>query len=236
MRKLIGPLVLVLLLVIAYFLVRNFVRVPLSAIKPEFDTVRRGDLIVPITASGSIRPASVTNIKSEASGEVILLPFELDQYVKKGDLIVQLDETDESRNVQRATAEYQRAVVAYEQAGIRRLEAEQVGIPMAEAKVAQAEAQERLAELEFEHIKKVRATDPGYGSDQEFLMREAKYKQTMAATKATKAELAQATLNIKMTDKEILAAKQVQESAQRAKEEAAAAVDDDANWSGESNA
>ena len=76
-----------------------------------------------------IIPASVTNIKSEASGDVILLPFDLDEYVKKGDLIVQLDETDESRNVQRATAEYQRAVAAYEQSSIRRIEAEEAGVP-----------------------------------------------------------------------------------------------------------
>jgi HlyD family secretion protein len=220
MKKLIAPLILVGLLVVAFFLVRNFVRVPFSAFAPEFATVRRGDLIVPITASGNIRPASVTNIKSEASGEVIRLPFEPDQYVKKGDLIVQLDETDESRNVQRATAEYQRAVVAYEQAQIRRLEAEDVGVPTAEAKVAQAEAQEKMAELEFEHIKKVVATDKSYASDQEFLMREAKYKQSAAATKAAKAELAQSRLNIKLADKEILAADQMQKSAQRVKEEA----------------
>ncbi len=220
MKKLIGPLVLIGLLVVAFFLVRNFVRVPFSALEPEFATVRRGDLIVPITASGNIRPASVTNIKSEASGEVILLPFELDECVKRGDLIVQLDETDESRNVQRATAEFQRAVVAHEQAQIRRQEAEAVGVPMAQAKLEQAKAQEELALVELEHIRKVRQTDPSYATGQEVRMREAKYRQATAARQAADAELAQARLSIKMADKEIAAAKQMQDSAERAKEDA----------------
>ncbi len=218
MRKLIGPLVLVILLVIAYFLVRNFVRVPLSPLKPEFDTVRRGDLIVPITASGSIRPASVTNIKSEASGEVILLPFDLDQYVKKGDLIVQLDETDESRNVARATAEYQRAVVAYEQAKIRKELNQKVGVELAKAKLEQAEAQEDLAKLDDERRKRLNATDiiGKYESD----VVEAKYRQARAATLAAKAQVTEAELNVLMANKEIDAADEMQKAAQRAKEEA----------------
>lgn len=218
MRKLIGPLVLLVLLVTAFFLVKNFVRVPLSAIKPEFDTVRRGDLIVPITASGSIRPASVTNIKSEASGEVILLPFDLDQYVKKGDLIVQLDETDENRNVQRATAEYQRAVVAYEQTKIRKQLNEEVGVEMAKAKLEQASAQEDLATREYERQKELNASDRA--GKFEFAMIESKYRQAKAARLAAKAELRQAELNVQMATKEISAADEVQKAAQRAKEEA----------------
>jgi len=218
MRKLIGPLVLVLLLVIAYFLVRNFVRVPLSAIKPEFDTVRRGDLIVPITASGSIRPASVTNIKSEASGEVNLLPFDLDQYVKKDDLIVQLDETDETRNVLRATAEHERAKVAYEQAKIRKELNEKVGVDLAKSKLEQALAQEDVAKLENDRQERLQATDI-VGQYEAALIR-AKFRQAQAATLAARAQLTEAELNIKMAQKEVDAADETQKAAQRAKEEA----------------
>jgi len=204
MRKLIGPLVLVVLLVTAYFVVKNYVRVPLSPFKPEFDTVRRGDLIVPITASGNIRPASVTNIKSKASGEVSELPFDLDQYVRKGDLVVRLDETDEKRNVARATAEYQRAVVAWQQAEIRKELNEKVGVELAKAELEKAQAQQDLAELEDERRQRLNATDiiGQYESD----VVKAKYRQAKAATLAAKAQVDEATLNVQMAIKEIAAA------------------------------
>lgn len=218
MRKLIGPLVLVVLLVTAYFVVKNYVRVPLSPFKPEFDTVRRGDLIVPITASGNIRPASVTNIKSEASGEVSELPFDLDEYVSKGDLVVRLDETDEKRNVLRATAEHERAKVAYEQAKLRWMLNKEVGVELAEAKLEQALAQEDVATQEYERQKRLRAT--GSTGQFEFAMIESKYKQAQAARKAAKAEVRQAELNIDMALREIDAADEMQKAAQRAKEEA----------------
>ncbi len=218
MRKLIGPLVLVVLLVTAYFVVKNYVRVPLSPFKPEFDTVRRGDLIVPITASGNIRPASVTNIKSKASGEVSELPFDLDQYVRKGDLVVRLDETDEKRNVARATAEYQRAVVAWQQAEIRKELNEKVGVELAKAELEKAQAQQDLAELEDERRQRLNATDiiGQYESD----VVKAKYRQAKAATLAAKAQVDEATLNVQMAIKEIAAADEMQKAAQRAKEEA----------------
>lgn len=218
MRKLIGPLVLIVLLVIAFFVVRNFVRVPFSALKPEFDTVRRGDLIVPITASGNIRPANVTNIKSKASGEVILLPFEIGQTVSRGDLIVQLDETDEKRNVLRATAEHQRAVIAWEQAKIRHQEAQEVGVTLAEAKSEQAHAQLAVAEIDYDRQKQLNAQDRT--GKLEFSIIESKHNQALAAVKAADAELAQAKLNVQMTLKEVAAADEMQKSAQRAKEEA----------------
>ncbi|MGQ9652010.1 MAG: efflux RND transporter periplasmic adaptor subunit [Phycisphaerae bacterium] len=218
MRKLIGPGVLAVVLVIAYLMVKNFVRVPISAIKPEFDVVRRGDLIVPITASGNIRPASVTNIKSEASGEVIELPFDLDQYVRKGDLVVRLDETDEQRNVARATAEYQRAVIAYEQAKIRKELNEKVGVDLAKAKLEQAEAQEEVAKLEDDRQERLKATD--FIGQYEAAMVKAKYKQAAAATLVAKAQLTEAELNVKMAEKEVAAADEMQKAAQRAKEEA----------------
>ena len=53
-----------------YYYVLNYVRAPLSMLQGKTVVTTRGDLEVPITASGHIRPASVTNVKSKASGEV----------------------------------------------------------------------------------------------------------------------------------------------------------------------
>lgn len=222
MAKKLIPLIIVLgALVGAYYYVKNYVRAPFSLLEGQKSRVRRGDLVVPITASGHIRPASVTNIKSKASGEVAELPFNVGQMVRKGELIVRLDQTDEYRNVLRATAEFQRAVVAYEQATIRRREAREVSVPLAEAKLLQARAQEKLAQIEYAHQQELHAIDPGgAASRREYEIVEARYKQAEAATKAAEAELAQANLSVLMADKEVAAAEETRQSAQRLKEEA----------------
>ena len=54
---------------------------------------RRGDLVVSITATGVVKPIERVEVKSKASGEIITLPIEEGDVVKKGDLIARLDRT-----------------------------------------------------------------------------------------------------------------------------------------------
>ncbi len=77
--------------------------------KPEFATIERGNLVIPLPATGSIEPASRTEIKSKASGTIIKIYFEAGDIVKKGDLLIELDPVDEQRTVDNAKAELQRA-------------------------------------------------------------------------------------------------------------------------------
>jgi HlyD family secretion protein len=53
----------------------------------------RGDLVVSITATGVVEPIERVEVKSKASGEIITLPIEEGDVVKKGDLIARLDRT-----------------------------------------------------------------------------------------------------------------------------------------------
>jgi HlyD family secretion protein len=80
--------------------------------KPEFAQVERGNLDVPISATGSVEPASRTEIKCKSSGTVEQIHFEAGDKVHKGDLLVELDPVDEKRSVDNSQAEVQRATAS----------------------------------------------------------------------------------------------------------------------------
>jgi len=67
--------------------------------------VLRGDLTVKISATGIVEPNFKVEVKSKASGEVLKFSFEEGDWIKKGTLLLQLDKSDEQRNVAKAMAE-----------------------------------------------------------------------------------------------------------------------------------
>ena len=75
--------------------------------KPVFKTseILRGNLLVKISATGIVEPNFKVEVKSKASGEVLSFPFEEGDPVKKGALLLQLDKSDEKRNVSKARTE-----------------------------------------------------------------------------------------------------------------------------------
>ena len=104
MKKTLFFVVVVLLLTGLYFFNSNgAVELP----KPIFKTskVMRGDLSVKISATGIVEPNFKVEVKSKASGEVLSFPFEEGDRVKKGTLLLQLDKSDEQRNVAKARTE-----------------------------------------------------------------------------------------------------------------------------------
>jgi len=82
--------------------------------KPEFTTIKRGNLEVPISATGSVEPASRTEIKCKSSGRVKKIFFEAGDMVRANDLLVELDPVDEQRTVDNAQAEVDRAKASLE--------------------------------------------------------------------------------------------------------------------------
>ena len=67
--------------------------------------VLRGDLEVKISATGIVEPNFKVEVKSKASGEVLKFSFEEGDRIKKDTLLLQLDKSDEQRNVAKAMAE-----------------------------------------------------------------------------------------------------------------------------------
>ena len=69
--------------------------------EPQTVQVTRGPLRIVVEATGRVIPNLEVEIKSKASGEVVKLPFDVSDPVKKGVLLVQLDPVDEERSVRK---------------------------------------------------------------------------------------------------------------------------------------
>ncbi len=121
--------------------------------------VKTGDLRVLVEASGRVVPEREVEIKCKASGEVIELPVDVSDAVKKGDLLIQLDPVDEERSVRMAEYSLSVSRAKLEQARLSLkiaksdLETERVrakaALKSAEAKFAEAKAKlERTLQLE----------------------------------------------------------------------------------------
>lgn len=78
--------------------------------------VGRADVQQSIESSGKVEANLEVDIKCRASGEVVTLPFDVSQRVKKGDLLCQLDPTDEQLAVRAAEATLAQSTAKLEQA------------------------------------------------------------------------------------------------------------------------
>lgn len=65
-------------------------------------TLKKAELLKTVLANGKVVSNLDVDIKCKASGEIKYLPFDISAKVKKGDLILKLDPTDEKRNVEKA--------------------------------------------------------------------------------------------------------------------------------------
>jgi HlyD family secretion protein len=66
--------------------------------------VERGSLLKTVAATAKVVPNFEVEIKAKASGKIIRLPYDVSDIVHQGDLLVQLDPIDESRNVSQSAA------------------------------------------------------------------------------------------------------------------------------------
>ena len=75
--------------------------------KPVFKIaeVTQGPISVNISATGVVEPNFKVEVKSKASGEVLSFPMLEGDKIKKGPLLLQLDKSDEKRNVDKAQAD-----------------------------------------------------------------------------------------------------------------------------------
>ncbi|HOB74898.1 MAG TPA: HlyD family efflux transporter periplasmic adaptor subunit [Phycisphaerae bacterium] len=224
---------IVLLLVIGalgggYYAVRKYARIDIGAIKGETSFTTRGDLDIPITASGHIQPASVRRLKSKASGEIIETPFILGAMVRQGDLVIKLLDVDERRSVERAQTDHNRAQIALEQALLNLKQRKGPAQELALAKLKSAEARLQKANADFEFRKNLLLKQHGikvpddwtelannWPTDRiEFLPREefVLYATTRldahAAVLAARAELDQAELAVRMAEQEVATARE----------------------------
>ncbi len=70
---------------------------------------RKGDMEITVSAPGRVEPEAAIEIKSKASGQILELPFQEGDRVKKGDLLVRLDPETEQRLLGQAQAQMETA-------------------------------------------------------------------------------------------------------------------------------
>ena len=66
-----------------------------TAAGPQTGKVTRGSIFQAVSSTGRLVSNLDVDIKCRASGQVIKLPFDISQDVKKGDLLLQLDPADQ---------------------------------------------------------------------------------------------------------------------------------------------
>jgi HlyD family secretion protein len=90
-------------------------------------TADRADIVQSVAATGPVASNLDVQIKCRAYGEVIKLPFDISDSVKKGDLLIQLDQKDEK--------------VLFDQAAVT--------LEQSQSKLTEAEENERIAEQDL---------------------------------------------------------------------------------------
>lgn len=213
MRKLIILLVVVGLLVAGVWKLRGTSIAP-GFMQGKLDTVGKGDLTIPINGTGEIRAKARSEIKPEASGEVISIPFQAGQMVKKGDLLIQLDRSDEERNVRRSQNELDRAQATLEQAKLTLQQRSTTAFDQLDAQIAGVEAQIRDAKFHLDKSQRLR--DQGNESEDVLVTMQARYDQLNAQLKGLRADRAQAEIAAELAKRDVTNAQKAVENADTA--------------------
>ncbi|MGB5139577.1 MAG: efflux RND transporter periplasmic adaptor subunit, partial [Candidatus Zixiibacteriota bacterium] len=92
----------------------------------QADKVKKGEIISEVTATGSVRARTTVKVSADVSAKITDLPVEEGDLVKKGDVLVRLDQTRYAAAVGQAEASLASAKAAEKRAEASLLEAEQM--------------------------------------------------------------------------------------------------------------
>jgi HlyD family secretion protein len=220
MKKLIITIVVIAALGGGYVWLRAQ-RLELGALDATFGTVRRGDLTIPIKASGKIQPKSKREIKSKASGEIIAVHFEAGRMVRESDVLVDLKRDDEQRNKDAAEAARDQAQIALDSAEITLKDRQLTGVVAAEAARDSAAAGLARIKAEYDFKNELRKNKPEMIPPVEWETIEAQYKDAEAKLRNADVEVKKAKeIAIPMAQKEVERAKSALVSAEKKLEDA----------------
>ncbi|MFW5867085.1 MAG: efflux RND transporter periplasmic adaptor subunit [Armatimonadota bacterium] len=172
--------------------------------------VERGDLRVTVASTGVLEPLTTVEVKSRSGGEIDTMYVEAGDYVRRGDLIAQLDPTDLQTQVDQAAAQVDAANARVGQSRYSaEAQAEQTGSGIAEARASVASARARLAQAEVQ-LEQTRQTT-------EDAIEQARARLTSARANLAQAE-AQEQAQPTLTQSDI---RQAEASVERAKQDLA---------------
>lgn len=152
-------IILGVIAVVAIIVVVNILKSGEKAYKVQAEKVARDDITSIVTANGRITPKTDVQISAYVPAKIILLPVKEGDQVKKGQLLVQLDQTEYKAAVNQAKAQLSSAEANLEQAQLthqRQKELfeknlsskEQYDLALTQLHLAQAQLDQATANLE----------------------------------------------------------------------------------------
>jgi multidrug efflux pump subunit AcrA (membrane-fusion protein) len=197
-------------IVTGYVAATSKLRLSIEGLEGKTEKIIRGDLTLPINATGEVRPMRRVEVKSEASGEVIEIASFGGDRIKAGDLLIRLQPDDEQRSVNRAQLDLEVAEARLEEARIALRQTRTADLQSAQAQVDQLEENARFAKFRLE---KLVALPEHQRSEEEMLQRETTYKGQVAQLQSTKAALERAKLAIPRAEQTVKQAEATYETA-----------------------
>jgi multidrug efflux pump subunit AcrA (membrane-fusion protein) len=209
MKNIVIAILTVVLIVVGYTQLVKL-RLPTPGEEGVTAKVIRGDLTLPINATGEVKPALRIEIKSEASGAVIEIAHKAGDRVHAGDLIIRLQPDEEQRSVDRATQELAIANARLNTARLRRDLAKGAELDAAKARVDELDPAVEYAKFRKE---KVEALDAVQRNDEELLQRDSDYRRQLAQLDAARAAYKKAELAIPLSENAVTEADSAHEAA-----------------------
>jgi HlyD family secretion protein len=182
----------------------------LAAIQTKTQTIARGNITIPIEASGVIEPRERIEIKSEAGGIVDETPFEVGEMVKTGELLVKLNPEDEQRLVDKATKTLEQSEINL-QISESTLEQRRQDVPASEARVEQTVADLDYWEWKLENWKTLKERNVVH--DDEVRSINSNVGKMRAQKRQFEAQLAQAGETVKLGELDVERAKVARDQA-----------------------
>ncbi len=169
-------IILGVVLVVAIVIVANVLKSGEKTWKVQAEEVQKSDITSVVTANGQIIPITDVQISAYVPAKIIRLPVEEGDTVKKGQLLVQLDDTEYRAAMNQAKAQLASAKASLEQAQLvydrkkelfeRKLSSkEEYDMAKTELDLAEARHEQAVASLDQAkyNLSKTTITSPMYG-------------------------------------------------------------------------
>lgn len=135
-------------------------------------SVKRGDIEDTVLASGTFEAVKQVSVGAQVSGRVLILHVDLNDQVKTGDLVAEIDSITQENRLKNAEA----------------------ALTVVQAKLEAEKASLAKAKLEYERQVRLRSSDAS--SKSEYEAADASYKSVQANIKALQAQLDQAKIDV----------------------------------------
>ncbi len=176
-----------------YIVATNSLQMSIEGLDGKTLVVRRGDITIPVNATGSIVPYRRIEIKAEASGEVIHIARNAGERVRAGELLVRLDPINEQRNVDRAKLDVEVAAARLEESQLLLRQAETADLSAANAIIEDLTGAMAYAEFRRD---KLAALPEHQRANEEMFERETTLQRSQSQLRKAQADLERINLAI----------------------------------------